>query len=65
MRSEAYWTERNALVDAVLAIDTKGASVFTQAGWEVEGAAEVRARYHAAVDALKAFDEAHGGAPVL
>jgi hypothetical protein len=64
-RDESYWTARNALVDAVhaagrrLRYSTDGAMRLLP-GQEAEDAA-----YGVALDALKAFDAAHGGAPIL
>lgn len=65
-RSESYWTERNALVEAVkacplpigdrryVARDTRTST--EQAQWNA---------YGSALDALKAFDDANGGSPIL
>ncbi len=66
-RTESYWAERNALVDAVKAIDPRidSHNVFTVDGWNLTGAAELRAEYTAALEALKAFDAAHDAAPIL
>jgi hypothetical protein len=68
-RSEEYWTERNALVDSVNArqpielierhrvyIAVAERTAFEQGVWD---------DFAAALDALKAFDAAHGGTPVL
>jgi hypothetical protein len=65
-RPESYWTERNALVDAVKACPMPtGVRIWVghdartpeeQAQWEA---------YGRALDALKAFDAENGGAPIL
>lgn len=60
---EAYWIERNRLVDAVTAIHPGNA--FMASGWNEPGAAELREKYSAALDALQEFDNVHGGAPIL
>lgn len=59
-----YWDRRNALVDKVRAAPFDIAD-YCSKGWDVPGAAERRATYRTALDGLKAFDDAHGGAPVL
>lgn len=70
-RTESYWEERNRLVDAVRAIDVGSStsvpptSVYMAPRYDEPGAADIRAAYRAALEALKAFDEAHGGAPIL
>jgi hypothetical protein len=63
---DSYWQARNALVDAVTAIETKigGKSVFELGGWDLPGAAELRDQYRRALDELRAFDAQHDGAPV-
>jgi hypothetical protein len=64
-----YWAERNALVDAVHA-RTPG-MVLPQARLYVAHAARtpeeqvVWDRYGEALDALRAFDDAHHGTPIL
>lgn len=60
---DEYWRQRNALVDAVLAATPP--TVDFQDGWGAPGAAERRAAYRSALDALEAFDRSHGGTPVL
>lgn len=64
---DVYWAERNALVDAVHAVDCHidGEFVFIGATYDKPGAAEKRVAYSTALDALEAFDAAHGGTPVL
>ncbi|MEN6547590.1 MAG: hypothetical protein ABFE07_16270 [Armatimonadia bacterium] len=56
--TEAYWTERNALVDSVLAL--------TPCDEELANPQTLRAvRYCEALDNLAAFDARNGGSPVL
>jgi hypothetical protein len=70
---ESYWTERNALVDrvrAALRADTylqKTKNLHVGDVFPDKTADDLRtnAAYHAANDALKAFDAAHGGTPIL
>ena len=65
MKTE-YWTERNALVDAVKACPLPAGDRKWVAGSDRTPAeAQQWAAYTAALDALKTFDAAHGGAPVL
>lgn len=54
-RPESYWTERNALVDAVKAITPP----------DLTGVGEAWDRYRVALAALRAFDAANGGSPIL
>ena len=67
-RSESYWAERNALVDATLALDP---GKITGRGWDkpeserTESERAVWDTYGAALAKLKAFDAAHGGTPIL
>jgi hypothetical protein len=60
-----YWVERNALVDAAKALTPSGPRAFVAFDERTPEEHEEWARYGAALDALKAFDEAHGGTPIL
>lgn len=59
-----YWRRRNALVDKVYATGFSMADYCSE-GWSAPGAAERRAAYRTALDELVAFDDAHGGTPIL
>lgn len=61
-KPEDYWTQRNALVDAVRAARVGAPGIDTFSSWLTTPAGAV---YCTALDTLKAFDEAHGGAPIL
>ena len=57
--TDTYWTERNALVSAALALTPSSDD-------ETAHPQTLRAvRYCEALEALAAFDERNGGAPVL
>lgn len=58
-----YWTNRNALVDAVHAARVGAPDDLTAFSLWCRSNAGVG--YYAALDALKAFDTAHGCAPIL
>jgi hypothetical protein len=71
-RPEDYWTARNALVDAVkAAIKTYEAARLAKLddpaayGKTYDAIVDALARYSAAKDALKTFDAANGGTPIL
>lgn len=61
-KPESYWTERNALVTAAQAagrLHVTGQAPYT------EQDPDTRSAYRASLDALKAFDDANGGTPIL
>jgi hypothetical protein len=62
-RPESYWIERNTLVDAVHAASA-GCRKRTD-GCGLDSTDTNYGAYLLALDTLKAFDLAHGGAPVL
>lgn len=65
-RPRSYWTERNALVDAVHAIDNRAPSCVDDLpafrAWLHGPDGEA---YRAALAALREFDDSHGGSPIL
>ena len=66
-RDESYWTERNALVDAVRTAGASAPDVYADNGmafpcWLKTDCGQT---YVAALDTLKSFDAAHDGAPIL
>ncbi len=63
-RTEAYLAERNALVSECR---LRGKDLRTDIGYDARTSEEQAAWdcYGEAIDALKAFDAAHGGTPIL
>lgn len=65
-RSESYWSERNALVDAVKACPLPtGARLWVAHSEHTAVEQDQWIVYRAALAAVKAFDAANGGTPIL
>lgn len=68
-KPEKYWVTRNAIVDAVRVVRPSSfipaERVYVATTERSEYEARVWAIYGAALALLNAFDEAHGGEPIL
>lgn len=65
-RDESYWRERNALVDAVKACALpQGDRTYVASDARTPDEQSQWDAYGVALDALRRFDDDHGGTPIL